>query len=147
MRLCCCAVSDAISEVGKERCTDDANSIRAHRDLLRSSTWLHYKSAQHLAQSSHKKVSAVSRWKDPQRCILPRVSGACAMLSPSSCKRQLPMQKVSEDTTQNRCHQHSIGGRSTSGLLLLIILVSWTSICEGNDHNWQQVSSFLVTVI
>nr|CAD29883.1 neuromedin U [Ranoidea caerulea] len=41
------------------------------------------------------------------------------------------MQKGSEDTTQNRCHQHSIGGHSTCGLLLLIILVSWTSICEG----------------
>ncbi|XP_075705732.1 neuromedin-U isoform X3 [Rhinoderma darwinii] len=53
------------------------------------------------------------------------------MLSPSSCKRQLAKQKVNEDTTQNKCHQHSIRGHSACGLLLLIILVSWTSICEG----------------
>ncbi|XP_044132655.1 neuromedin-U-like [Bufo gargarizans] len=53
------------------------------------------------------------------------------MLSPSSCKRQLAMEKVHEDTAQDRCHQHSIRGHSTCGLLLLIILVSWTSICEG----------------
>ncbi|XP_073501568.1 neuromedin-U isoform X2 [Phyllobates terribilis] len=53
------------------------------------------------------------------------------MLSPSSCKRQLAMQKVSEDTAQTRCHQHSIRGHSTCGLLLLIVLISWTSICEG----------------
>ncbi|KAM3940632.1 neuromedin-U isoform 3-T3 [Leptodactylus fuscus] len=53
------------------------------------------------------------------------------MLSPSSCKRQLAMQKVSEEPCQDRGHQHRIRGHSTYGLLLLIILVSWTSICEG----------------
>ncbi|XP_069832640.1 neuromedin-U isoform X2 [Dendropsophus ebraccatus] len=49
------------------------------------------------------------------------------MLNPGSCDRQLAMQKVSEDTAQSSC----IRGHSTCGLLLLILLVSWTSICEG----------------
>ncbi|XP_073439665.1 neuromedin-U isoform X4 [Dendrobates tinctorius] len=53
------------------------------------------------------------------------------MLSPSSCKRQLAMQKVSEDTAQSRCLQPGVRGRSTCGLLLLILFISWTSICEG----------------
>ncbi|KAG8591927.1 hypothetical protein GDO81_000352 [Engystomops pustulosus] len=52
------------------------------------------------------------------------------MLSPSSCERQLAMQKVNEDSTQDRGHQHSIRGHPTYGLLLLLILVSWTNICE-----------------
>ncbi|KAM4054212.1 neuromedin-U isoform 5-T5 [Anomaloglossus baeobatrachus] len=71
------------------------------------------------------------RWDHRLHCVLSRVSAGCAMLSPSSCKRQPAMQKASEDTTQNRCHQHSTRGHTTSGLLLLIVLISWTSICEG----------------
>ncbi|XP_056414261.1 neuromedin-U isoform X2 [Hyla sarda] len=53
------------------------------------------------------------------------------MLNSSSCKKQLAMQNASEDTSQDRCHQHSIRGHPSYGLLLLILLVSWTSICEG----------------
>ncbi|XP_077135854.1 neuromedin-U isoform X5 [Ranitomeya variabilis] len=53
------------------------------------------------------------------------------MLSPSSCKRRPAMQKVSEDPAQSRGHQHSPGGHPTCRLLLLIVFISWTSICEG----------------
>ncbi|XP_069600557.1 neuromedin-U isoform X3 [Ranitomeya imitator] len=52
------------------------------------------------------------------------------MLSPSSCRRPA-MQKVSEDPAQSRGHQHSPGGHPTCRLLLLIVFISWTSICEG----------------
>ncbi|XP_063776978.1 neuromedin-U isoform X3 [Pseudophryne corroboree] len=54
------------------------------------------------------------------------------MLSSSSCKRQHPIQHhASEDRDQSRHHQYTFRGQTPCGLLLLIILVSWTGICQG----------------
>ncbi|XP_075052003.1 neuromedin-U isoform X2 [Mixophyes fleayi] len=54
------------------------------------------------------------------------------MLSPSSCKRQLGMQNyIREESTQSWHQKHNFRGQTPCGLLILVILVSLTGICQG----------------